>query len=419
MTATSNHIGISYKFQRLWQDIPQRYVLLTGGRGSGKSHAVSTWTCDALRRYPDWRVLFTRYTLTSAEISIIPEFEQKLDLLQVRDQFDVTKRRIVNRNTGSDIIFSGIKTSSGNQTAKLKSIPKLNIFEIDEAEEFHSDDDAAENAFDTIDFSIRAQGVPNRIIMVMNPATTTHWIWRRWFDGHTRYVNIDGVPVALSTHPDLLHIHTTYLDNISNLSGAFLHEVERLREANPDKYGHVIIGSWRERAEGVIFSNWIEGAFDTSLPYCYGMDDGYTDPLTLVKVAVDPTRRLIYMKEILYRPKLGTSQVLNLMGIVERRNDLIVADSENPRLIDDIAAAGYNITGVTKGPGSVVDGLRRMQDYTLVIDRESHNLKRELNNYVWSDRKAEIPVDAYNHAIDAGRYAFSRLAAGRDVLAHN
>jgi len=411
-------IGIAHPFQPLFRPDGPRYILLTGGRGSGKSFTASTWACDALRRYQDWRMLFTRYTLTSAHISIIPEFEEKLDLLQVRDQFDVKRRVIQHRGTGSDIIFSGIKTSSGNQTAKLKSIPGLNVFIVDEAEEFRSDDESAETAFDTIDFSIRARGVPNRIIIIMNPTTTSHWIWSRWFEGHTRYVDIDGAKVAMSTHPDVLHIHTTYLDNRVNLSPQFLHEVEKLRERNREKYNHVIIGAWREQAEGVIFENWSEGEFDTSLPYVYGMDDGYTDPLTLVKVAVDHKRRRIYADEVLYKTKLSTTRVLVLMGVVEHQDDLIVADSENPRLIDDIAAEGYNIMGVDKYPGSVVEGLRRMLDYEIAVTPHSHNVKRELNNYVWSDKKAEVPADAHNHTIDAIRYACTKLMTrGRDVLA--
>lgn len=407
-------VAISHKFQDLWRlDLP-RYVLLTGGRGPGKSYAVATWASDALRRYQGWRMLYTRYTLVSAEISIIPEFEEKLDLLGVRPEFDVTKKLITHRGTGSDIMFSGIKTSSGNQTAKLKSIPNLSVFIVDEAEEFED-----EKAFDTIDFSIRAQGVPNRIVMVMNPSTTSHWIWERWFQGHTRYIEIDGVHVAMSMHPDLLHIHTTYLDNKANLSPEFLHEVAKLRDTNFEKYAHLIIGAWRERAEGVIFENWTEGDFDRSLAYCYGLDDGYTDPLTLIKVAVDSRDRRIYLDEVLYKTKLSTTQVTNIMGVVERPNDLIVADSENPRLIDDLGAAGYNVQGAVKGPGSVLDGIRRMQDYQIVVTPRSQNIKRELNNYVWNDKKAEIPLDAFNHSIDAARYGFTRLSGGADVLAFN
>lgn len=380
-----------------------------------KSHTVALWACwNTFFPYKQ-RALYTRYTLTSAEISIIPEFEEKLDLLNVRPSFNITKKVITNTQTGSDIIFSGIKTSSGNQTAKLKSIPGLNVFIIDEAEEFDSADGRAERDFDTINESIRTQGIPNLVIFILNPPTTTHWIWPRWFEGWTTYREIDGARIAMTTHPDVFHIHTTYLDNLKNLSASFLDEADKLKQYNRDKYDHRLLGAWREQAEGVIYTNWREGEFDDSLPYCYGLDDGYTDPLALVRVAVDTTHRKIYVEETLYNSGLSTNQVKNIIGIIKRPQDLIEADSENPRLIEDLSEK-YNVSPTYKYAGSVIDGIRRIQDYEIIVTPESHNVKKELNNYVWNDKKAEIPVDDYNHALDAMRYAFQRLAPGSDVL---
>ena len=88
--------------------------------------------------------------MQSAEISIIPEFEEKIYKLGESENFDITKTFIESKKTGSGIIFSGIKTSSGNQTAKLKSITGLNGLIVEEAEEFLD-----EKAFNTIDDSIR------------------------------------------------------------------------------------------------------------------------------------------------------------------------------------------------------------------------------------------------------------------------
>ena len=79
-------------------------------------------------------ILFTRYTLVSAAISIIPEFIEKIELMQMEDQFVVTKDEIINILTGSKIIFKGIKTSSGTQTANLKSLQGVTTWVLDEAE---------------------------------------------------------------------------------------------------------------------------------------------------------------------------------------------------------------------------------------------------------------------------------------------
>lgn len=412
MTAAPKKILFHPKYKPLFTgQAPTRYLLITGGRGSGKSFAVASWACINTT-HPDYkqRTLYTRYTLTSAQISIIPEFEEKLDLLGVRPLFDVTAKEITNRQTGSDIIFSGIKTSSGNQTARLKSIPGLNVFIIEEGEEFVSETD-----FDIIDLSIRAQGAPNLVIIVMNPPTSEHWIWRRWLESWHRMETIDGVQVPISTHPDLTHIHTTYLDNRRNLPASYLHQIEKIKEGQPEKYAYQVIGAWRTQAEGVIFENWTEGAFDTALPAIYGLDFGYfPDPTAMVRLAVDEKRKRLYLQELLYEHKLGTAQVISrAAGALDNPKALVVADSAEKRTIADMAQAGLNVIPAVKGPDSVRAGLVKMQDYEIIVTHESHNLKKELNNYVWNDRKSTTPVDDYNHLIDAARYAFMRLAGKR------
>ena len=84
--------------------------------------------------------------MTSAELSIIPEFKEKIELLNLVDVFDINRKEITNTVTDSKIIFRGIKTSSGNQTANLKSLQGISTWVLDEAEEM-----VDENEFDTID----------------------------------------------------------------------------------------------------------------------------------------------------------------------------------------------------------------------------------------------------------------------------
>ncbi len=134
----------------------KRYILITGGRGSGKSFEVGTFL-SLLTYEQQHRILFTRYTMASAGISIIPEFMEKIELLEVPHHFDINKSEITNTETGSDILFRGIKTSSGNQTANLKSLQGVTTWVLDEAEELID-----ESIFDTIDLSIRKKGIQNR-----------------------------------------------------------------------------------------------------------------------------------------------------------------------------------------------------------------------------------------------------------------
>ena len=389
----------------------KRYILITGGRGSGKSFEVSTFL-NLLTYEQNHRVLFTRYTMTSANLSIIPEFIEKIDLLDVGNHFEVTNNAIVNTQTGSDIIFKGIKTSSGTQTANLKSLQGVSTWVLDEAEELQE-----ESIFDKIDLSIRRKDVNNRIILVMNPSTKEHWIWQRWFEGHTKYVDIDGVQVPVSTHPDICHIHTTYLDNVSNLSESYLNQIERIKLTNNHKYKHVVLGGWLDKAEGVIFENWKEGEFDESLPYIFGCDFGYvTDPSTMIKVAVDNKSMKLYAHELLHKQGLSTDELAREYNKHCTNKDLIIADNAEPRLIAELWDKGFNINPCQKGKDSVKNGIAKMQDYEIIVTHSSHNIKKELNNYAWHDKKSNTPQDNWNHTIDAIRYAFTDLVDDNDFF---
>ena len=138
----------------------KRYFLITGGRGSLKSSTVHDFIAR-LTYEAGHGILFTRYTMASAEKSIIPEFKVALERLDAVDDFYITKNKVTNRQSGSFILFSGIKTSSGDQTANLKSISGITTWVIEEGEDFTD-----EKAFDQIDDSIRSTLRPNRILWV-------------------------------------------------------------------------------------------------------------------------------------------------------------------------------------------------------------------------------------------------------------
>ena len=166
------------------------------------------------------RVLFTRYTMVSAHLSIIPEFLEKIGLLGYDDTFSVNKAEVVNLKNKSDILFRGIKTSAGNQTASLKSLTGVSNWILDEAEELIDED-----IFDTIDLSIREKNIQNRIILILNPVTKEHWIYNRFFESKGIEGGFNGVK------DNVCYIHSTYLDNVENLSQSFL---ERIRDYKAD-----------------------------------------------------------------------------------------------------------------------------------------------------------------------------------------
>ena len=384
-------IKLQKKYE-VFSESDSRYFIITGGRASGKSFNASVLLL-LMTFEKDHVILFTRYTLTSAGISIIPEFLQKIELLGLDECFYITKNEIINKLTGSKIIFKGIKTSSGDQTANLKSIQGVTTWCFEEAEE-----ETDENKFDTIDFSIRSKKQQNRIILILNPTTKEHFIYKRFFEDK-------GVKEGSNiTKQDTTYIHSTYLDNIDNLSESFIARIEQLKERRPEKYKHQILGGWLDKAEGVIFSNWEIGEFKEYSPSVFGQDYGFSnDPTTLIQTSIDRSNKRIYLKECFYLPRLTTSDIMRL-NVEYAKNNLIIGDSAEPRLITELRRE-CNLREAVKGQGSVTYGISILQDYDLIIDPNSINLIKELNNYCWLEKKSNTPQDANNHAIDAIRYA--------------
>ena len=338
------------------------------------------------------RILFTRFTMTSAHLSIIPEFLEKIGLLGFDEVFSINKAEVLNTSNQSDILFRGIRTSAGNQTASLKSLQGISTWVLDEAEELIDED-----IFDTIDLSIREKDIQNRIILILNPVTKEHWIYNRFFESKGVEGGFNGVK------DNICYIHSTYLDNKDNLSTSFLERIKTIKHTNIKKYTHKILGGWLDKAEGVVFDNWSIGEFNPdNLQTSCGMDFGFSiDPDSLTEVAIDKKHKKIYLKEHIYRNGLKSQELAQIV-LDKVGNMLIIADSSEPRLIADLKHLGVNIKPVKKG--TIESGITRMQDYHLVVSPESTNIAKELNNYIFSDKASKLYVDSYNHAIDGIRY---------------
>jgi len=400
------NINLNPKYIPLFQS-PDRYFVVTGGRGSGKSFGISLFLLN-LTYEKGHKVLFSRYTLMSAQTSIIPEFIEKIDLMDKHGDFRITKDEIINLTTGSSIMFKGIRTSSGNQTAALKSLNGVTTFVLDEAEELINEDD-----FNKIDFSIRSQLKQNRCILVLNPATKEHWIYQRFFQ-------FKGIEGGYNGNKDgTTYIHTTYQDNKANLSDSFLKQLYEMKLRNPQKYEHTVMGGWLAKAEGTIIRNWKVGEFVQTELMCYGQDYGFSnDKNTLVQVSVDKPARKMYVREIYGKTNMSTSEIA-FANKKECGADLIICDNSEPRLTNELKQTGLNIKPTIKKKGSILSGIALMQDYQMIVSRDSKDIIRELNNYVWHEKGLK-PIDKWNHYIDATRYALQYLvqgmASGRYVI---
>lgn len=302
------------------------------------------------------QMLYTRYTMTSAEMSVIPEFMEKIEFDGTGKYFHKAKSDVVNVMTGSRIMFRGIKTSSGNQTAKLKSIKGITTFICDEAEEWTSEDE-----FEKIMFSIRQQGLQNRIIIIMNPSDSNHFVYRKYIKDTHKLVEYDGVPVQISTHPNVLHIHTSFLDNKDHLAEQFLTEAAAMKERDPERYGHIFMGRWADVAEGAIFKKWgiVKEFPKHAKKVALAMDFGYTcfsgDTLITTKRGDVPIRDVVEGDFVLTRKgyRRVNKHLYNGRKRVVKKRLLLGND------VFEISATkehNFNINGTWKKYGELMKG---------------------------------------------------------------
>jgi phage terminase large subunit len=350
-----------------------RVTLLQGGTRSGKTYATCYYIIDMCLRFSGLEIDICRDTFTALKATVWKDMQDILIEMEIYRSKNHNKTDHIYTLNGNTISYYG-----ADNPDKIHGRSR-DILWVNEAHQFPAE---------TID-----QLFPrtrHKIICDYNPALGLE----HWLDSY------------IDKYPPLI---TTYRDN------PFLTEaqVQDIESRINNQYWWQVYGSGqRANREGAIFNDWKTGVFDNSLPYCYGQDYGFTiDPTTLIKVAIDESKKIIYVDELLYSTSpMGTEAIYNAnTTLLERRSDLIVADSAEPRLIDDLRRKGLNIQQCAKGQGSVQAGILTMQDYQIVITERSVNIAKELSNYVWNDKKAGIPVDSFNHAIDAIRYAITKL----------
>ena len=346
----------------------QRIILLQGGTRSGKTYATIYFLIDFCLLYTGMEIDLVRDTFTALKATAWKDFKDVLLSL------DLYHDKYHNKTDHTYELKGNIISYYGADTPDKIHGRSRDILWINEAHQFPQE---------TID-----QLFPRtryRIIADYNPALGLE----HWLDPY------------IEKHPPLV---TTYKDN------PFLtqSQIEDIESRKSNQYWWTIYGSGeRANRQGAIFTNWTMGDFDNSLPYVYGQDYGFSvDPTTLVKVAVDEKKKIIYADEKFYSTVgMGTNEIFEANKQATKPNELIIADSAEPRLIDDLRRKGTNIIPCEKGAGSVSAGITKMQDYQIVITPTSHNLRKELSNYIWNDKKAGIPVDAFNHCIDPLRYS--------------
>ena len=254
-----------------------------------------------------------------------------------------------------------------------------------------------------------------RDVLFVNEANEISFLeWQQLKMRTTRFSIIDYNPSFSDEHwicdvnsdPRTYHFITTYRDN-PFLEQTIIDEIESLREKNSTLWQVYGLGL-QAVIEGLIFKNVT--VVDT-IPVCarrrWGcIDFGYTnDPTAIGIVAVDGND--LYIDEVCYRTEMLSSDIIAELkaGIPKLK---IISESADPRLIQEIYRAGLNIHPVQKFKGSVEAGLTKMLEYNIKVTKRSTNTRKEFKNYTYMQDKdgkwLNVPIDTFNHMIDAVRY---------------
>ena len=349
-----------------------RLIINQGGQGSSKTYSVLQKYYNLAKHLQERRIFTVcSYALPHLKIGAIRDFENILKLAgepvdQIHNKTDKYFR------VGESIIeYFGI------QDAKAIG-PRRDYLFVDEPN----------NRIEYKDF--------DHLMQRTHICTTVAYNPRNEFWLHDKVM------------PHFKHafIKSTFLDNPYLPQGEIQNILAKKDKPEFENWWRVYALGEMGKFEGVIFPNWDHGEFNPDgLPYRFGLDFGFhPDPDSMVKVAIDKKQKIIYLDECFYKAGQLPSELSDSIGNHASRNDHIIADSADPRMIANLKLK-YNIEGVKK-TGFIVEWIRLMQDYRFIITEDSHNTAKEFNNYVWDDRKAGIPIDAWNHQIDPARYVF-------------
>jgi phage terminase large subunit len=231
----------------------------------------------------------------------------------------------------------------------------------------------------------------DKVIIDFNPSEEYHWL----------YDNI-------ITRPDAEFFVTTYKDN-PFLDSNLVAEIERLKEVD-ETYWRIYGLGQKAQSKLLVFNYEEIGNIPQEARFiAYGLDFGYTqDPTALVSVYLYDDK--IYLDEHIYQNGMTNKDIVDVMRSlnIDRRVN-IFADSSEPKSINEIHSFGFNVKPTAKGPDSINIGIDMMRRYKIHITTRSTNLIKEFRNYKYiqdKDGKAtNRPVDAFNHGIDASRYA--------------
>lgn len=387
----------------------KRYRICKGSRGSKKSCTTALWIIYKMMEMPLANTLVMRRYFNTHKDSTFAQLKWAINKWGVKDKWKVTNSpmELTYLPTGQKILFRGFDDADSITSITVETGFLCWVW-IEEA--FQVTD---ETAFNKLDMSIRGEvpeGYFKQITMTFNPWSDKTWIKRRFFD---------------APDDNVFAITTTYMQNefLGDDDRALF---EQMKIRNPRRYKIEGLGDWGI-SEGLIYENWTLEDFDISkLMYLnnangervyrrlFGLDFGFSnDPAAVMAMLGNRDQQVLYIYDEIYEPKLTNSQLADRIKYKGWANAKIKADCSEPKSIKELRDYGIKrVYPCKKGADSLKAGIRRLQDYQLIVHPTCTNTIIELNNYAWDVKDGLItskPIDDYNHLMDAMRYGSEEM----------
>ena len=397
-------VGKGYK--TFW-NFKGRYRVVKGSRASKKSKTAALWFIWGIMKYKQANLLVVRKTYRTLKDSCFTELKWAIKRLGVENWFETKESplEITYKPTGQKIYFRGL-----DDPLKVTSVTVdtgvLCWLWIEEAYEIMKEDD-----FNILDESIRGEvpeGLFKQVTFTFNPWNERHWLKKRFFDVQDA---------------DILALTTNYLCN-EWLDTADLKVFETMKKNNPRRYAVAGLGGWGI-VDGLIYENWKEEAFTLeqvkNCKSAFGLDFGYTnDPSAFFVGFLDLENKKLFVYDEFYEKGLSNKKIFEKINSMGYRKEHITADSAEPKSIDELNALGLRVKGAKKGKDSIANGIQWIQDLEIIIHPRCTNFLTEISNYTWDQdkfgQKLNVPIDDFNHLMDAMRYALEQYIIGNRWL---
>ena len=395
-------------YNKFWH-FKGRYRVCKGSRGSKKSKTTALNIIKRMMEYPGANTLVVRKVFRTLKDSCFTELKWAIHRFGVDAFWEIKESplEMTYKPTGQKIYFRGL-----DDPLKVTSITVEHGYLcwcwIEEAYEITNEDD-----FNMLDESIRGAippetGLFKQFTLTFNPWNEHHWLKARFFD------NPDSETLALTTN----YLCNEWLDD------ADIKVFETMKQNNPRRYRVAGLGDWGI-VDGLIYERWKEEAFNLQaiskrpgVKACFGLDFGYTnDPTALFCGLVSQKEKTIWVFDELYEKALTNRAICETVTRMGYAKERIKADSAEPKSIDELREAGlYHVRAARKGKDSVNNGIQYIQDYTIIIHPRCVNFITEISNYTWAEDKfgvkINVPIDDFNHLMDAMRYALEDMLVG-------